>query len=233
VFSPQEINLPWATALTKENFIAVTLCQDRCVKILNLDGDVINSFGNDYFVRPTGLATDKNGNFIVCDSVTNKVSMFDNEGTFIRLLGNSDNKQDCFNKPSYVCVSNTHEIIISDSGNHMVKIFDSSGKFVKSFGSFGKKYNQFKFPYGVATNKCGDIFVADHYNSRISMFTRDGVFVRHIVTSEHGLVHPQGLTISDDLHLFITHGHLKASEILVFKLTNDVEYAHNDVISYV
>ncbi|XP_045162506.2 tripartite motif-containing protein 2-like isoform X2 [Mercenaria mercenaria] len=233
VFSPQEINLPWATTVTKDNYIAVSLCKDRCVKVLNMDGDVMNSFGEDYFVRPTGLATDKKGNFIVCDFSTDKVLMFDSEGKFICYLGNSDNEEECFSKPSYVCVSITGDIIVSDSGHHKIKIFDSQGKFIRSVGCFGRGKKQFKSPYGVTTNKCGDIFVADHYNNRISMFTRDGVFVRHLVTSEHGLVHPQGLTISEDLHLYITHGHLKACEILVFKLTNDIDYTNSDIISYV
>jgi tripartite motif-containing protein 2/3 len=186
-------------------------------------GEVTNTFGKDYFVRPAGLAIDKKGNFIVCDALTDKVSMFDSDGNFIRFIGNPNNKEECFSKPSYVCVSSTGDIIISDSGHHKIKMFNSKGKFIRSVGCFGKGCNQFKSPYGVTTNKCGDIFVADHYNSRISMLTRDGVFVRHIVTSEHGLVHPQGLTISEDLHLYITHGHLKASEILKFKLTNDSE----------
>ena len=232
VFAPEEINLPWATAVTQENKIAVTLSKYRCVKVINMFGEVTNTFGKDYFVRPTGLAVDRDGNFVVCDSLTDKVSMFDNDGNFIRFIGNPSNKEECFSNPSYVCVSDTGDIIVSDTGHHKLKIFSSKGKYIRSVGSFGKGHNQFKSPYGVTTNKCGDIFVADHYNSRISMFTRDGVFVRHIVTSEHGLVHPQGLTISEDLHLYITHGHLKASEILKFKLTNDAEYKSTHALSH-
>ncbi|XP_045163835.2 tripartite motif-containing protein 3-like [Mercenaria mercenaria] len=233
IFSPDEIKQPWATAVTTDGNIAVTSCKERCVKLFNIKGEFIDEFGQKYFVRPTGLAVDNYGNFIVCDSVIDKVSMFDKNGTFIRFLGNSFIQEECFNSPRYVCVSITGEIIVSDCGHHKIKVFDSDGNFIRSFGSFGNGDRQLKCPYGVSTNKYGDIFVSDHYNSRISMFSREGVFIRHVVTSEHGLVHPQGLTISHDLYMYISHGHLKANEILVYKLSDALDYEYSNIIHYV
>ncbi|XP_053378560.1 tripartite motif-containing protein 3-like [Mercenaria mercenaria] len=158
IFSPGEIKQPWATAVTIDGNIAVTSCKERCVKIFNLKGLYIEKFGQNYLIRPTGLAVDNEGNFIVCDSVINKVSMFDKHGTFIRFLGNSFIHEECFSSPRYVCVSITGEIIVSDCGHHKIKVFDSDGSFVRSFGSFGTGDKQFKCPYGVSTNKYGDIF---------------------------------------------------------------------------
>lgn len=224
---------PWASAVTKDNNIAVTVCKDRCVKIFTQNGELVTTFGHGYFIRPAGIATDKQGNFIVCDSMNDEVSMFDGKGEFLRYLGKATKDEKCFNKPCYVCVSSTDDIIVSDGGHHMIKVFDSNGNFVRSIGSFGKKDRQFKSPYGVCTNIFGQIFVADHYNSRIAMYTRDGQLGRHLVTSEHGLVHPQGLAISSDNHLYVTHGHLKASEILMFKLGNRLDYSSSGIISHV
>lgn len=232
VLIAKEMCLPWAAAITKSNCIAVTMCQDKCVNILNSNGNVISTFGQDRLVHPTGIAIDKTGNIIVCDDILNKVMMFSSDGKFLRFLGNKEDDTECFKKPLYVCVSITGDIIVSDTGHHKIKIFDLNGQFVRSFGTFGKGDMQFKCPYGICTNAYGDIFVADHYNSRISMFTQEGVFVRHIVTSKHGLVHPQGLTISHDMYMYVSHGNLKASEIIILKLTNYADSEDVEMISH-
>lgn len=233
IFAPDEIKQPWATAVTPDGDVAVTSCKERCVKLFNKKGEYIKDFGHRYFVRPTGLAVDNYGNFIICDSVIDKVSIFDRNGNFVRFLGNSFELEECFDSPRYVCVSSTGEIIVSDCGHHKLKVFDAEGNFIRSFGSFGKGDKQFKCPYGVCTSKYGDIFAADHYNNRICMFSRDGIFIRHVVTSQHGLVHPQGLTISPDLHMYVSHGHLKANEILVFKLTDYFDHGYSSMIYFV
>lgn len=217
IHSGQNFQEPWATAVTQKNNIAITSSKSKCVRIINIDGELIHTFGQYFFICPTGIAVDKQNRFVICDSITNKVSIHESNGDFIKYVGNTDNKE-TFSKPRYVTVSITGDIIVSDSGNHNIKIFDSNGRFKKSFGEYGKGKNQLKYPYGVTTNELGDIFVADHYNNRITMYTRDGVFIRELVSAENGLIHPQGIIISDDLHLYVSHGHLKANEILTYKL---------------
>ncbi|WAR15530.1 TRIM2-like protein [Mya arenaria] len=234
VIAPDEINQPWATCVLDGDKIAVTLCKRKQVLILSKDGEVLNSFGEDIFVCPSGIATDTKGRLIICDTGTNKVSMFEQDGKFVRHLGNPDTKDECFSTPRYVCVSVNGNIIVSDSGNHKIKIFNSNGDLINSFGSFGKGDMQLKYPYGVCSNIFGDIYVADHYNSRISIFNRDGEFIRHLLTGKNGLVHPQGLTISPDNYLYVTHGHLKATEIVIFKLTfKSSDKSDCNIISYV
>lgn len=230
----KDMRFPWAAALTPDNKIAVTLCNERCVRIYSMDGELLQIFGENVLVCPTGIACDRNGRFILCDTKTHKVSVFDKRGNFVQFLGNFDRADETFSKPGYVCISVNGDIIISDSGNHKIKVFNAEGNFVKAFGSFGKGDGQFKCPYDVSTNICGNIFVADHYNSRISVFNRDGVFVRHVVCSKHGLLHPQGVTVTTDNHLVVTHGHLKATEILVFRLAiESTKSIICDIIEYV
>ncbi|KAH3827037.1 tripartite motif-containing protein 2-like [Dreissena polymorpha] len=230
----KDVKFPWAAVLTPDNNIAVTLCTERCVRIYSMDGDLLQMFGENLFVCPTGIACDDKGRMIVCDAKTDKVSVFDKYGNFVRFLGNFDRVEETFSKPGYVCISVNGDIIISDSGNHKIKVFDAECNFVKAFGSFGRGDGQFKCPYDVATNVFGNIFVADHYNSRISVFTRDGVFIRHMLCSKHGLLHPQGVTVTTDNHLVVTHGHLKATEILVFRLAIESTKPYRcDIIEYV
>lgn len=240
IIAPHEISHAWSACVTETDDIVISLCNERCVKVLNQHGDVLRKVGVGMLQLPTGVACDTKGRIIVCDENADRVMIFDNNGKFIKYLGHTDSEQVHFSKPRYVCVSYNGDIIISDSGNHSVKVFNLNDEFVRSFGSFGKGDGQFKCPYGVCTNKYGEIFVADHYNSRISMFTKDGEFIRHIVTNDHGLIHPQGLRIDKHLTMYITHGHIKATEVLVFKLSDNFDngtYSHQgeylEIISHV
>ena len=233
LYAGDDVAEPWSSVLTRDGNIAVTSGRNKCVQILNEDGDIKDTFGNQFFKRPSGIAVDQDGRFIVTDSLANRVSIHTSGGKFVTYLGCKDDNMPSFSSPRYVCCSATGDIIVSDTGNHCVKIFDRYGNFVMSFGTFGSGSKNFKFPYGVCTNQFGEIFVADHYNNRVSLYSRQGVFTRHLVTSLHGLTHPQGIALSPDFTLYVTHGHLKAYEILVIKLTASEEYKRTEVISHV
>lgn len=224
LFKGEEIAEPWATTVTKDGHIAVTSCRNKCVKILNEAGDILDEFGRDFFERPAGIAVDRKGNLIVTDSLANRVSIHNRHGEFLKFLGNTDNFTDSFNSPRYVCCSENGDIIVSDSGNHCLKIFDSTGRHFRTIGRFGKGKNQFKYPLGVCTTSQGDILVADHYNNRISMFDNEGDFVNHLMTSSKGLKHPQGIAVSPEFNLYITHGQSKATEILTLHLQTSCDY---------
>ena len=224
VYKGKEIAEPWATALTKDGHIAVTSCRNKCVQIINEAGDILDVFGDGIFERPAGIAIDKKGRYIVTDIVTNRVSIHNQKGEFLNYLGNASNTLESFNSPRYVCCSENGDVIVSDSGSHCFKIFDARGKLFKTVGSFGKGKNQFKYPLGICTSSQGDIFVADHYNSRVSMFDCEGVFINHLMTSSKGLKHPQGIAISPELNLYVTHGYSKAIEILTLQLQTTEPY---------
>ena len=232
-YSGDNVLQPWSAAVSRDECIIFTSCREKSVIGLNTDGEKVSDFGQNLFMRPCGLAIDGRDRVIVSDMLSNRVTMHEADGTFIRYLGNNANSKQMLSKPQYVCVSTTSDILIADSGNHSVKIYNCKGDFVKCIGRFGKENGQFKSPHGICTNKEGEIFVADHYNSRVSVFTRDGTFLRHIVTAEDGLVHPQGLAIDDRNRLYVTHGHLKASQVLVLKISKDADAIYPNIISHV
>ena len=235
VYGGDELAEPWASVLTQDGHIAVTSTKLKRVQILNEDGEILNSFGEDFFKRPSGITVDRDGRFLVTDPLANRVSIHSSSGEFIDYLGKRDGQDNQFSSPRYICCNVNGDIIVSDTGNHCVKVFDKNGTFIKSFGHFGSDRKSFKFPHGVCTSKFGDIFVADHFNNRVALYSRQGVFIRHLVTSTHGLVHPQGVAISPDFTLYITHGRSKASEIIVLKLspTEPTEHKNVGTIAYV
>ncbi|XP_060584329.1 tripartite motif-containing protein 2-like [Ruditapes philippinarum] len=218
VYSGDDISEPWDACTTNNGHIAFTSRRRKCVVIMSKEGDILWSFGANFFDCPCGICIDADGNFIVTDVCLNRVSIHDNAGQFLKYLGNPKIAEQQFSKPRYVCSSSCNDLIVSDSGNHRIKLFDKNGHFIRSIGKFGKGDGELKTPYGICNDSFGHILVADHYNNRVSMFTREGAFVCHVIEERYCVKHPKGLALSPDLNLFVTSGNLKACEIKVYKL---------------
>lgn len=218
VYGGEDMAEPWTSCLTNDGCIAFTSRRRKCVILMSKVGDILWSFGAGFFQCPCGVCTDADGNFIVTDVFSNRVSVHDSNGQFLNYLGNPKIKEQQFSKPRYVCVSARGDIIVSDSGHHRIKLFDRKGHFIRAIGKFGRNDAELKTPYGVCTDSLGHILVADHYNNRVSMFTREGAFICHVIDESHGVKHPKGLALSPDLNLYVSSGSLKACEIKVYKL---------------
>ena len=219
MYIADEMIEPWGVTLTAEHHFAVVSTKTRLVSIMDQKGKVLSTFGDECFQCPCGIETTDLGHFIITDSVANTVSLHNTDGGVIKYF-EPDRLQ--FKQPRYVTVSRHGEVIVSDSGNHCLKVFDKSGKFIRQMGHYGTADGCLKFPRGVCTDSVGNIYVADHYNNRISVFLQTGQFSHQLITSSNGLHHPQGVAISTRHTLFVTHGDLKASRIMVFKLRHDI-----------
>ncbi|XP_071119205.1 tripartite motif-containing protein 2-like [Haliotis cracherodii] len=224
-YMTRECTEPWGATMTPEGQVAVSFRRQRCVAVWPNDGQTIVEVGHGLLKCPAGVAVDKTGRIIVADEEADDVLVFDQTGKSLFKL--SDLQETCFKQPRYVCCSISGRIIVSDSGNHCIKVFNQSGEFLFKFGCYGRGNGQFKFPYGVCADQHDNIFVADHYNDRVVMFSSKGGFIQDLVTSDSGLRNPAGLSVrcAHNRKLYITHGELRASEVIVFKLIpeeNDV-----------
>lgn len=215
---------PWNVSMSPHGWIAVTYRGSRKLTVISHGGEELLSAGSGMFESPAGLAVDLEGRFIVTDSVTNKIYRMEclHEEALVNIeclhLKGVKLKQ-----ARYVTVSPTGNIVVSDTGNHCVKILTPDGKLERSFGQYGRRPGNFRSPYAVCCDHHGNIIVADHYNNRVSMFSSSGTFLRHLLSEGHGLNRPQGLHISADRKLYVTHGRMKANEVLVFDLTEGAD----------
>lgn len=217
-YMTRECTEPWGATMTPEGQVAVSFRRQRCVAVWPNDGQTIVEVGHGLLKCPAGVAVDKTGRIFVADEEADDVLVFDQTGKNLFKL--SDLQETCFKQPRYVCCSISGRIIVSDSGNHCIKVFNQSGEFLFKFGCYGRGNGQFKFPYGVCADQHDNIFVADHYNDRVVMFSSKGGFIQDLVTSDSGLRNPAGLSVrcAHNRKLYITHGELRASEVIVFKL---------------
>lgn len=209
---------PWGIAIV-EDVVLVTSRRRRLVIKLTQVGHIEEeSFGESFFHDPCGVAITEDKRIIVTDPTAKRVSVHEWGGDWLYDLILPEYCGKNYDLPRYVTVSPTGKILVSDAGNHCIFMFDKYGEFKQTIGSYGTKDGELKSPYGVCCDIHGNVYVADHYNDRISHFTRDGTFVCHIVTKHDDIFHPQGVSVSDCMKLYLTHGSLKAVEVMVFTL---------------
>ena len=221
-FNTGHASEPWNCDILPNGHIVCTLGHDKCVAVYSYEGEALRKFGEKYLVQPKGVACDKNGNVIVTDTFVNDVFIFDSFGMLVDRLS-LINKNISFNQPRYVTVTNSGLIAVLDSGNHCIHMFSADRKFIRRFCKYGREDGELRFPYGITSDTDGNFYVADHYNNRVSMFTSSGEFVRHVVASDMKIRRPQGISIHKTFlgnTLYITHGELKAQEVVAYHLCN-------------
>ncbi|XP_070174300.1 uncharacterized protein [Littorina saxatilis] len=223
VFATEQGAEPWCACITPKGHVAVTLRRLACVTVWSGHGSLVREFGNDFLQCPTGLACDRQGRFIVTDERSNRVAVFSPTGEFLHYL--NDCKPYEFNLPRYVCVTMSGKVVVSDSGSHSVKVFSPDGVYLHSIGSYGSGDGQLKVPYGVCSDQQENIYIADHYNDRVSVFSVGGVFLQHALTSLSGLSRPKSVAVrpAHARKLYIAHGGLRATEVLVYRLVSGRE----------
>ncbi|XP_069100957.1 tripartite motif-containing protein 2-like isoform X2 [Argopecten irradians] len=220
-YRTDHMNEPWAVTVSADDVIHVTSRKSKCVTRFLRNGEIQTPIKNVNFLTPSGIAIGKNNQILVSDVSSNLLTVHEGDGTFIATIGDSMSPIQYLDRPRYVITDPSKNIVVSDSGNHCLKVFDSEGNFVQKIGERGKAEGQLKFPYGVCTDQSGNIIVADHYNDRVSLFSKSGQFIRHLVMSLDGVNHPQGVDLTPNHRLLVTHGGLKAHEVLVYDLRNN------------
>lgn len=224
---------PRCAVVLCSGWLAVTLSRKHCVSILShKKANLRKQIGIGVLASPYGIAIDRNRRIIVSDIELNNVFIFQENGQFCFSLSGNHNPDIKFNQPRHLTVSNSGNIVVADSANHCVKLFTPEGKFIRDFGSFGKEDGQLKFPYGVCTDNDENIIVADYFNSRISMFSKEGIFIQHIISASTGLYRPQAVatrkTVTETM-LYVTHGDMKAHQILVYKVRDTDKVIKTDI----
>ena len=148
--------------------------------------------GEGQLVYPQGVDVSRNGQVYVANQFNHCVSVFREDGTFIRTIG-----QGKLQYPSDVLVYSSGLVYVADSGNHHIAVFSQEGELVRTFASQGGGKGEFRYPHGVAVSPDDHhLYVSDRNNHRIQVFTFEGRYVREFGTDL--LKGPRGLTVTSD-----------------------------------
>ena len=149
---------------------------------------------------PQGIDISANGQVYVANQWNHCVSVFREDGTFIRIIG-----QGKLQFPTDVLVPSSGLVYVADGGNHCIAVFSQEGELVRTFGSQGGGKGEFKCPLGVAVSPDDhNLYVSDSSNHRVQVFTLEGRYVREFGTDQ--LKHPRGLTVTSDGSVLVADG---------------------------
>ena len=195
---PQKAGVIWGVAVSPANgSVFVSDRSNSQIHVFNVEKRHVRTFGQcgegeGKLDGPIGISVSANGQLYVANQWNNCVSVFGEDGTFIRTIG-----QGTLNCPWDVLVHSSGLVYVADSWNHRIAVFSQEGEVVHTFGSRGGGKGEFSCPSGVTVSPDGhQLYVSDSSNHRVQVFTLEGRYVREFGNDQ--LKRLFGLTVTSN-----------------------------------
>ena len=158
-----QFSLPWAMCIGCDDKIYVADRGNNRVKVFHHNGTISHNIegnisGDGGFRSPGGLSFDPSGNLHVTCSSSNVVTVFSQDGQYIRQYG-----QSYLNGPRGISIDSAGNSLVVNYDTCSLVIFDPHGNYIHSIKGFNG-------PIGVAVTSNGSVWVADQYNHRLLKF---------------------------------------------------------------
>jgi sugar lactone lactonase YvrE len=122
------------------------------------------------FARPSGLAVDDDGNLYVCDTLNDRIEVFDADGTFIRAFGKAGDGPGYFARPKGIAIDTDGHIWVADGMQDRVQVFNQQDQLLITFGGHGLLPGQFQGIVNITSDKLNRIFTSEIYPGRVQQF---------------------------------------------------------------
>lgn len=147
------------------------------VVLLDNSGEPVDSFGKGLLERPVGIARDiDRGRIYVSDSQAHNIKVFDNDGNFLRVIGQRGEGPGEFNAPTYMAFAHG-KLYVTDTLNSRIQIFNREDEVVSTVGRRGLYLGDMPRPKGVATDADHNIYVVESYYDYLLIFNEKGEFL--------------------------------------------------------
>ena len=204
---PQQPGCLWGVAVSPvSGSVFVSDYGSSQVHVFDVERKHVRTFGQrmgkgeGQLNKPQGIDISANGQLFVANQNNHCVSVFREDGTFIRTIGRGK-----LQYPWDVFVHSSGLVYVADSNNHRIAVFSQGGELVRTFGSRGRGKGQFECPSGVAVSPDNRLlYVCDLFNHRVQVFTPEGQHVREFGTDQ--LRDPHGLTVASNGSVLVAGG---------------------------
>jgi tripartite motif-containing protein 71 len=173
-----------------------------------------------------GIAVDGSGNVFVTERFADRVSKFDNTGTFLLTFGwgvkdgamafeictsgcqggygggGTPNGDGELNLPLGIAVDGSGNVFVVDNGNSRIQEFENSGGFLAKWDMMESGNGAF----GAAVDGSGNVFVTDNINNLILKFTNSGTFLTEwgsAGTGDGRFMNPEGVAVDGSGNVFV------------------------------
>lgn len=122
------------------------------------------------FAKPSGLAVDAEGNLYVCDTLNNRIEVFDADGKFISTYGKNGDGPGYFARPKGIAIDSDGHIWVADGVQDRVQVFNNEWQRLISFGGHGLLPGQFQGLVGITIDKNNRVFTSEIFPGRVQQF---------------------------------------------------------------
>jgi len=122
------------------------------------------------FSKPTGLAVDQDGNLYVCDTMNNRIEIFDADGKFISTYGKNGDGAGYFSRPKGVAIDSDGHIWVADGMQDRVQVFNNQWQLLIAFGGHGLLPGQFQGLVNILIDKNNRVFTSEIFPGRVQQF---------------------------------------------------------------
>ena len=204
---PQQPGGLWGVAVSPVNgSVFVSDNGNSLIHVFDVERKHVRTFGQcgqgeGQLKYPLGIDVTANGQLYVANHFNHCVSVFREDGTFIRTIG-----QGKLRYPRDVLVHSSGLVYVADGRNNRIAVFSQEGELVRTFGSKGGGRGEFVYPSGVAVSPDGHhLYISDSDNHRVQVFTLAGQYVRDFGTDQ--LKGPRGLTVTSNGSVMVADRH--------------------------
>ena len=174
--------------------------------VLDRDGEVIASLGEDILEDPHGICVAPDNRIFVADRDAHVVVRLSPEGKLQLTLGTRgrpvpEHSGTPFNRPTGVALSSEGDIYISDGyGNSRVHKYAPDGSLLLSWGGEGIHPGQFNLPHGICVDRQDRVYIADRENNRVQAFNEEGDYIKEW----RDLMRPTDVTVDAAGHIYVS-----------------------------
>jgi len=163
----------WPTSVGRDahGHLAVASLGDARIELFDPVGGLIRQWATG---NPYGLAVDDSDHVHAVNDLSNLVSEYDHDGTFVGQFGSTGSGDGQFLRAWGIAAAPGRGLFVTDMYGNTVQRFTSDGAFAARWGTFGTAEGQLYGPSGVAVSPGGMVYVAEAGNNRIQAFTLEG-----------------------------------------------------------